>query len=113
MNGSKEFAQRSKECLLDMMKASKLRGRAGQVGLHMATAQLFADLISSSWEHMGKPSCGRAEEILHEAQQVLCHVADGLQMHFRRFFCMSHQASWLTSTGYILSNNRQAKTSSK
>lgn len=77
VKGSEEYAELSKQCLVDMMKASKLRGKAGQFGLLMATALLIRSLLDSAYGLMGKSPARQAEQILLEAQQVQLPLSQG------------------------------------
>ena len=70
VKGSEEYAELSKQCFVDMMKASKLRGNAGLFSLLMATALLIRSLLDSAYGLMATSSFGQAQKILHEAQQV-------------------------------------------
>ncbi len=55
-----------------MMKACKMKGVAGEVGLGLATALLINGMCDSSWELMGKSTSKQqqAEATLQGAQQV-------------------------------------------
>lgn len=55
-----------------MMKACKLRGKAGEFGPTLAGALLIDSLLDSSWELMGKIMSKKqqAEATLQEAQHV-------------------------------------------
>lgn len=77
LGGSKVYVDRSKECLLDMMKASRLRGKPGQGGLALAATLLITELQEGAWLLMGKSAAERqeAEESLQEALQVCTHAA--------------------------------------
>lgn len=72
LSGSRVYFDRSKECLLDMMKASKLRGKAGQAGMALAAPLLIMTLLDAGWGHIGKSAAEhqQAEQFLQEALQV-------------------------------------------
>lgn len=48
LSGSRVYFDRSKECLLDMMKACKLRGEAGQEGMALAAPLLMVTLLNAA-----------------------------------------------------------------
>ena len=54
LGGSKVYADRSKECLLDMMSACKLRGKTGRPGFAYAATLLMDGLLDDAWLLMGK-----------------------------------------------------------
>ncbi|KAL3132817.1 hypothetical protein ABBQ38_006743 [Trebouxia sp. C0009 RCD-2024] len=83
LGGSKVYVDRSKECLLDMMKASRLRGKPGQGGLALAATLLITELQEGAWLLMGKSAAERqeAEESLQEALQYCRFVRPALKLH--------------------------------
>lgn len=72
LSGSNAYSDRRKEGLLDMMKASKPRGKAGELGLALAAALLIMTLLEAAWGLIGKSSSKhkQAEQFLREAQLV-------------------------------------------
>lgn len=72
ISGSRVYFDRSKECLLDMMKASKLRSKAGQIGMALAAPLLMMTLLDAAWGLIGKSpdEHQQAEQFLQEALQV-------------------------------------------
>ena len=84
LSGSKAYLDHSKVYLRDMMKASKLRGRAGQLGLALAATLLIMTLLEAAWGLMGKSSSKhqQAEQLLLEARQVhIWHLLQGCDHH--------------------------------
>ena len=55
-----------------MMKASKLRGKAGQVGMVLEAPLLMITLLDAAWDLIGKSAAEhqQAEQFLQEALQV-------------------------------------------